>query len=84
MRKLVSAVLHGDLTEAQRLHRKTFPLFEAFYQNGRINPIPLLRAGITLAGRDVGKPRAPLTPATPEEVRVLRKVMKDRGYLAAR
>jgi dihydrodipicolinate synthase/N-acetylneuraminate lyase len=61
-----------------------FPLFEAFYQNDRINPIPLVRAGITLAGFDVGPPRSPLMPATPEEIRVLRRAMKERGYLRRR
>jgi len=82
MRKLVSALVRSDLGEARKLHEKTFPLFEAFYQNGRINPIPILRAGIGLAGFEVGNPRGPLSPATAEEVRALRNVMKERGYLA--
>jgi 4-hydroxy-tetrahydrodipicolinate synthase len=80
--KLIDAVLRGDIVTAQKLHRKTFPFFEALYQNGRINPIPILKAAIRLAGFDVGKPRSPLRAATPAEIRVLRKVMKDRGYLA--
>lgn len=80
--RLIDAVLRGDIVTAQKLHRKTFPFFEALYQNGRINPIPILKAAIRLAGFDVGKPRSPLRAATPAEIRVVRKVMKDRGYLA--
>lgn len=81
MRKLINALIRSNLAEAQKLHRKTFPLFEAFYPNGRINPAPLLRAGIALAGFDVGPPRAPLSPATAAEIRALRRVMQERGYL---
>lgn len=84
LRRLIKAVIKGKYSEAQNLHRKTFPLFEAFYQNGRVNPIPILRAGIKLAGFDTGQPRGPMHPATPAEVRVLRKVMKDAGYLATK
>ncbi len=80
--KLIDAILRGDIVTAQRLHRKTFPFFEALCQNGRVNPIPILREAIKLAGFDVGKPRGPLHPATPAEIRVLRKVMRERGYLA--
>jgi 4-hydroxy-tetrahydrodipicolinate synthase len=82
--KLIDAVLRGDISTAQKLHRKTFPFFETLYQNGRINPIPILKEAIRLAGFDVGKPRSPLRAATPAEIRVVRKVMKDRGYLAKR
>jgi 4-hydroxy-tetrahydrodipicolinate synthase len=82
MRKLIRAIARSDLGTARKLHRKTFPLFEVFYQNERVNPIPLLKAGIKLAGFDVGEPRSPLRAATPAEIRVLRKVMKEQGYLA--
>ncbi len=82
MRALVDAIVAGDLDTARALHRKTFPLFEAFYQNGRINPIPILRAGIGLAGMPVGDARGPLDTATKPEVAALRAVMKARGYLA--
>jgi 4-hydroxy-tetrahydrodipicolinate synthase len=80
--KLINAILSGDIATARALHRKTFPFFEALGQNGRLNPIPILREAIKLAGFDVGKPRSPLHPATPAEIRVLRKVMRERGYLA--
>jgi 4-hydroxy-tetrahydrodipicolinate synthase len=82
LRKLIQALFKGDLATAQHYHRRTFPLFESFYPNGRINPIPVLKAGIRLAGFDVGAPRSPLSPATPDEVRAIRRVMKERGYLA--
>jgi len=80
--KLIDAILRGDIAAAQKLHRKTFPFFEALCQNGRINAIPILKEAIRLAGFDVGKPRSPLRPATPAEIRVLRRVMRERGYLA--
>ncbi len=80
--KLIQALMAGKTTAAQRLHRKTFPFFEALYQNGRVNPIPLLKAAITLSGFDVGHPRSPLRRASAGEVRVLERVMKERSYLA--
>ncbi len=82
MNALIEALKRGDVSTAQKLHRKTFPFFEALYQNGRINPIPILRAAIGLAGIDVGKPRAPMHPATAAEIAVVRQVMEERGYLA--
>lgn len=81
MKKLIDSIHSSDLERAQKINEKIFPLFEAFYQNGRVNPIPLVKAGIELAGFDVGPPRSPLSPATPSEVRNLRKVMKERNYL---
>jgi len=81
MRTLIDALLAGDITKAQKYHRKTFPFFEALYQNGRINPIPILKAAIGLSGFDIGAPRSPLSPARPDEIRVLRRVMRECGYL---
>jgi 4-hydroxy-tetrahydrodipicolinate synthase len=81
MSTLIEAIRRGDVATAQKLHRKTFPFFEALYQNGRINPIPILRAAIGMAGMDVGKARSPLYPATATEVKVMRQVMEERGYL---
>lgn len=82
MNALIEALKQGNVSTAQRLHRKTFPFFEALYQNGRINPIPILRAAIGMAGIDVGKPRSPMHPATTAEVSFMRQVMEERGYLA--
>ncbi len=81
LRKLIDALIAGDIATAQEFHRRTFPLFESFYQNGRINPIPILKAGIKLAGFDVGEPRSPLMPATPSEVKGIRAVMAERSYI---
>lgn len=82
MSALIKALEAGNLAEARKLHRKTFAFFEALYQNGRINPIPILRAAIGLAGFDVGGPRPPLRAATRGEVSVMSAVMKNCGYLA--
>ncbi len=58
-----------------------YELFRTFNQNGRINPIPILRAAIGMTWCDVGAPRPPLSPVTEDEEAELRRVLGKIGVL---
>ena len=79
MKEMIAAYLRGDVQRAQVLHLQMFELFRAFGQNGRINPIPLLRECVTMTWRNVGPPRLPLLPATSEEKVELERVLIGLG-----
>ncbi len=58
-KQLTSAILGGDLAEANRLNDLLLPLSKACFTE--VNPIPV-KAGMDLLGFEAGVPRAPLTP----------------------
>jgi 4-hydroxy-tetrahydrodipicolinate synthase len=58
------------------------PFLEALSQNGRINPIPILRGAIeTATGMQMGRPRSPLAPATDAELAVVRRTLESLGIV---
>lgn len=79
MRKMIDAFLAGDVVGAREIHMDLDPFFKAFGCNGRLNPIPLWKAAINLSGLEVGPPRLPLAPATPDEVSIMRSHLKRLG-----
>jgi len=81
MREMINKFLAGDIAGALKLHLALDPLFKAFGSNGRINPIPLWKAAMDLCGLEVGPPRLPLDPATPEEVEIMRGHLVRLGIL---
>lgn len=50
-----------------------YPFFKAFCPNGRVNPIPVLKAAVEIAGRPVGPPFLPLDTDTAEEREQIKK-----------
>ncbi len=81
MRRMIDAFLAGDVAGARNIHMDLDPLFKAFGSNGRLNPIPLWKAAINLCGLEVGPPRLPLAPATPDEVNIMRSHLTRLGIL---
>ena len=82
MKKMIAAYRRGDVTGASELYFKLMPFFKALNQNGRINPIPILKAAITIAtGIDVGPTRLPNMPATDEEKEVVASILRRLGRL---
>ncbi len=83
MREMINFFLSGEVNKAREIHIALDPLFKAFGSNGRVNPIPLWKACISLCCLDVGPPRLPLSPATAEEIKIIRehllrlKVLKE-------
>lgn len=72
MRHMIERFLSGNVLGALEIHAQLDPLFKAFGSNGRINPIPLWKAAMDLCGLEVGPPRLPLEPATPDEIELIR------------
>lgn len=79
MHSLIAAMNKGDLGEAQRWHRKLFPLCRDMLGLAT-NPIPI-KAAMKLLGRDPGELRLPMTPLDDAGMTRLKKSLADYGLL---
>ncbi|HEY3394478.1 MAG TPA: 4-hydroxy-tetrahydrodipicolinate synthase [Lacipirellulaceae bacterium] len=79
MRALIAAMSKGDLADAQRWHRKLFPLCRDMLGLAT-NPIPI-KAAMKLLGRDPGELRLPMTPLEDTGMTRLKKSLADYGLL---
>ena len=75
-KQLTSAVLSGNLAEANKLGDLLLPLSKACFTE--VNPIPV-KAGMNLLGFEAGVPRAPLTPLEEGHLGQLQDAMKLCG-----
>lgn len=73
IRAMIHAFLTGDIADAHAIHLRLDPFFKALTPNGRINPMPVLRAALEAAGLPVGPARLPLDRATDDEVAMIRE-----------
>jgi 4-hydroxy-tetrahydrodipicolinate synthase len=76
---LCAAFEAGNIAEAQRWHRKLFPLCRDMLGLAT-NPIPI-KAAMRMLGRDTGELRLPMTPLSANEEGRLRKTLTDYGLL---
>jgi 4-hydroxy-tetrahydrodipicolinate synthase len=76
---LVQAFDEGKIAEAQRWHRKLFPLCRDMLGLAT-NPIPI-KAAMKLLGRDTGELRLPMTPLDAPNEGKLRKTLTAYGLL---
>lgn len=84
MKRMIHVYKNGKVDEASEIYFKMMPFFKALNQNGRVNPIPLLKDAVTLStGIDVGKPRLPSLGATPAELLLLKSTLESLRRLAA-
>lgn len=67
---LADAALDGDFDTAADLQLKLLPLIELLFRE--VNPIPV-KAAMKLIGYDCGDCRLPLTGASPETIKLLKK-----------
>jgi 4-hydroxy-tetrahydrodipicolinate synthase len=79
MLALLKAFDAGNLAEAQRWHRKLFPLCRDMLGLAT-NPIPV-KAAMKLLGRDTGELRMPMTSLTTAEEAKLRSTLVGYGLL---
>ena len=79
MLALLKAFDSGNLAEAQRWHRKLFPLCRDMLGLST-NPIPV-KGAMKLLGRDTGELRMPMTPLAPHEEAKLRSTLAGYGLL---
>jgi 4-hydroxy-tetrahydrodipicolinate synthase len=76
VRKLVDAILAGDMPAATRQHLRLFPLFRgAFVET---NPIPI-KAMLAMTGMIRDELRLPLTPLSPKYRPALAELLKSLG-----
>jgi len=75
MRLMINKFLGGDILGAREIHQQLHPLWRALTPNDRVNPMPLVRAALELAGWPVGPARVPLDTATGAERDALKKVL---------
>jgi len=79
MKALVTACLAGRVEEAQRWHRKLFPLCRDTL-GVATNPIPI-KAAMKLLGRGTGELRLPMTPLDAAGEAKVRKTLQEYGLL---
>ncbi|HHY97593.1 MAG TPA: 4-hydroxy-tetrahydrodipicolinate synthase, partial [Firmicutes bacterium] len=75
MRNMINLFLAGNVKEAVEMQQKFFRLFRVMGQNGRTNPVSLIKEAMKMIGYNAGIPRLPLTPGTEEEKANIRRVM---------
>lgn len=73
MRSMIELFLAGKTREALEIHRVLDPFFKALCPNGRVNPIPMLKTALEMAGFPVGPSRLPLDEPTEDEKESVRK-----------
>jgi len=76
---LTKAVDAGNLGEAQKWHRKLFPLCRDMLSLAT-NPIPI-KAAMKMLGRDPGELRLPMTSLEESGMNKLKKTLADYGLL---
>ncbi len=76
LRKMIEMFNQGNIQEAAKMQQKYLPLFRIMGQNGRTNPVSLIKEAMKMVGYNAGIPRLPLTPGTEEEIAEVRRVMK--------
>ncbi|HWB09337.1 MAG TPA: 4-hydroxy-tetrahydrodipicolinate synthase [Pirellulales bacterium] len=79
MLALLKAFEAGNLPDAQRWHRKLFPLCRDMLGLAT-NPIPV-KAAMKMLGRDTGELRLPMTPLSAAEEQKLGKTLSSYGLM---
>lgn len=79
VKAMVTAFKSGDVTRAQELHHRLFPLCRDMLGLST-NPIPV-KAAMKLIGMDCGDVRLPLTPLTDSQLAELKTTLQRFGLL---
>jgi len=74
--EMVDSFFAGNLSQAQRIHKKLFPLCRVMFIE--TNPIPVKRA-MSLLGLCGGELRLPLCPMSQANGEILKKALRDYG-----
>ena len=79
-RAMLDAYESGDVQAAKRIHMGLLPVLRAF---SRVGGVVFSKAALRLRGYDVGDPRLPLPPATPEQVAAIAADLHEAGVRLA-
>lgn len=78
LRDMLSAFASGDVATARKINVTLGPLSGA---QARLGGVTLAKAGLRLQGIEVGDPRLPQIPATPEQIEALAADMRAAAVL---
>jgi 4-hydroxy-tetrahydrodipicolinate synthase len=78
LRDMLSAFTSGDIATARKINVTLGPLSAA---QARLGGVTLAKAGLRLQGIEVGDPRLPHVPATPDEIEALAADMRAAAVL---
>ncbi|OBH55519.1 4-hydroxy-tetrahydrodipicolinate synthase [Mycobacterium sp. E2479] len=78
LRQMLSAFSSGDIATARKINGTVSPLCDAM---ARLGGVTLSKAALRLQGIDVGDPRLPQMPATPEQLDELTADMRAASVL---
>jgi len=78
LRDMLSAFASGDVATARKINVTLGPLSEA---QARLGGVTLAKEGLRLQGIDVGEPRLPQVPATPDQIEALAADMRAATVL---
>ncbi len=81
IKKMIDYFLSGNVAEASKMQLALLPLIRSFTQNGRSNPVCLLKGAMELIGFPRSLPRLPLMPATQAEMEIVKVQMKALNIL---
>jgi len=81
MKKMIEEFMNGNVIEASKIQLSLLPLLRSLSQNGRTNPVCLLKAAMALIGYPKCLPRLPLMPATDSEMITVKEKMEQLGIV---
>jgi 4-hydroxy-tetrahydrodipicolinate synthase len=79
IKQIISAYNDGKVDEAKRVYLEMLPLMQTI-MGLTASPIPV-KAAVEMIGIDVGEPRLPLVPPTPDERAAIRSALEVAGLL---
>ena len=79
IKQVFAAWADGKVDEAQRVYAELLPLMQTI-MGVTASPIPV-KAAANMIGLDVGEPRLPLVPPTPQESDAIRAALERAGLL---
>jgi 4-hydroxy-tetrahydrodipicolinate synthase len=82
VREMVDAFLAGKVQEVADRQRQLMKFYRIMGQNGRLNPVCLIKDAMRMVGYNAGYPRLPLTPGTSEEIANVKAVMQELKVLS--
>jgi 4-hydroxy-tetrahydrodipicolinate synthase len=81
VRAMIDAFLDGKVQEVADRQRQLMKFYRIMGQNGRFNPVCLIKDAMRMVGYNAGYPRLPLIPGTPEEIAKVKTVMQELKVL---
>lgn len=76
IRDMIASFTTGDLAKAVAMQRSLYPVLRVMGVGGRLNPAPLWKDAVRLAGGDAGSARSPLSCGDAADIAEVRAVLE--------